>query len=75
MSSLIPGGTWQEIEKQAILRTLEVVGGSTSRAAAMLGISTRTIQYRLKQYAQEREESAAQHQQQPGPTPGNGPET
>jgi hypothetical protein len=48
MSSLIPGGTWQEIEKQAILRTLEVVGGSTSRAAAMLGISTRTIQYRLQ---------------------------
>ena len=25
----------------------------------MLGISTRTIQYRLKQYAQEREEAAA----------------
>ncbi len=59
MSSLIPGGTWQEIEKQAILRTLEVVGGSTSRAAAMLGISTRTIQYRLKQYAHEREEGTA----------------
>ena len=68
MSSLIPGGTWQEIEKQAILRTLEVVGGSTSRAAAMLGISTRTIQYRLKQYAQEREEGSA-------PSPGAGPES
>ena len=57
MSSLIPGATWEEIEKEAILRTLEVVAGSTSRAAAMLGISTRTIQYRLKQYAQEREGS------------------
>jgi two-component system, NtrC family, response regulator len=68
MSSLIPGGTWQEIEKQAILRTLEVVGGSTSRAAAMLGISTRTIQYRLKQYAQEREDAAA-----PAPGPGSSP--
>ena len=43
-SRLIPGGTWQEIEKQAILRTLEVVGGSTSRAAAMLGISRRRTQ-------------------------------
>jgi len=71
MSSLIPGGTWQEIEKEAILRTLEVVGGSTSRAAAMLGISTRTIQYRLKQYAQEREGAAPS--QQPGPGQGSGP--
>jgi two-component system NtrC family response regulator/two-component system response regulator HydG len=59
MSGLIPGATWEEIEKEAILRTLEVVGGSTSRAAAMLGISTRTIQYRLKQYAQEREGNGA----------------
>ena len=69
MSSLIPGATWQEIEKEAILRTLEVVAGSTSRAAAMLGISTRTIQYRLKQYAQERETGTGQ---QPGSGPGNG---
>jgi len=68
MSSLIPGATWQEIEKEAILRTLEVVGGSTSRAAAMLGISTRTIQYRLKQYAQERE---AGTEQQPSSGPGS----
>jgi len=59
MSGLIPGATWEEIEKEAILRTLEVVGGSTSRAAAMLGISTRTIQYRLKQYAQERDGNGA----------------
>jgi two-component system NtrC family response regulator/two-component system response regulator HydG len=63
MASLIPGASWQEIEKEAILRTLEVVAGSTSRAASMLGISTRTIQYRLKQYAQEREEAAANPQQ------------
>jgi two-component system NtrC family response regulator/two-component system response regulator HydG len=72
MSSLIPGATWEEIEKEAILRTLEVVSGSTSRAAAMLGISTRTIQYRLKQYAQEREESAA-HPQQPASPKGIAP--
>jgi two-component system, NtrC family, response regulator len=67
MSGLIPGATWEEIEKEAILRTLEVVGGSTSRAAAMLGISTRTIQYRLKQYAQEREGNGA-----PPPTSSSG---
>ena len=49
----IPGSTFAEIEKEAILRTLEAVGGSTSRAAALLGISTRKIQYRLKEYHQE----------------------
>ncbi len=47
---LIPGATLAEIEREAILRTLEVVGGSTSRAAEILGISVRTIQYRLKEY-------------------------
>jgi len=45
------GGTsMEEIEREAILRTLESVGGSTSRAAAVLKISPRTIQYKLKQY-------------------------
>ena len=34
----------------AILATLEAVGGSTSRAADMLDISARTIQYRLHEY-------------------------
>lgn len=47
---LIPGATLAEIEKEAILKTLEVVDGSTSRAAEILGISVRTIQYRLKEY-------------------------
>jgi DNA-binding NtrC family response regulator len=46
----IPGSTLAEIERVAILRTLEAVGGSTSRAAAMLGISTRKIQYRIREY-------------------------
>ena len=53
MGVAIPGSTFAEIEKEAILRTLEAVGGSTSRAAALLGISTRKIQYRLKEYHQE----------------------
>src|SRR5262249_21659467 len=52
---LIPGATGKEIEREAILRTLEVVEGSTSRAAAMLGISPRKIQYRLKAYAEEKQ--------------------
>jgi transcriptional regulator with GAF, ATPase, and Fis domain len=46
----IPGTTMQEIERYAIERTLESVGGSTSRAARMLGISVRKIQYRLREW-------------------------
>jgi two-component system NtrC family response regulator len=47
---LIPGATLFEIEREAILRTLEQVGGSTARAAEVLGVSVRKIQYRLKEY-------------------------
>ena len=46
----IPGSSLAELEREAILRTLEAVSGSTSRAAAMLGISPRKIQYKLKEY-------------------------
>lgn len=44
----IPGTTMDEIEKLVILRSLDAAGGSTGRAAKMLGISVRKIQYRLK---------------------------
>jgi two-component system response regulator HydG len=46
----IPGATMAEIERYAILTTLEAVDGSTSKAANMLDISARTIQYRLHEY-------------------------
>ena len=49
---VIPGASLETIERHAIQRTLEAVGGSTSRAAAILKISARTIQYKLKQYRQ-----------------------
>jgi two-component system NtrC family response regulator/two-component system response regulator HydG len=49
--SLIPGATLYDIERESILRTLEMVDGSTARAAEVLGISVRKIQYRLKEYA------------------------
>jgi two-component system NtrC family response regulator len=49
---VIPGSSLEDIERHAIQRTLEAVGGSTSRAAAILKISARTIQYKLKQYRQ-----------------------
>jgi two-component system, NtrC family, response regulator HydG len=46
----IPGCSMAELEKYAILKTLEACGGSTTKTAEMLGISIRTIQYRLHQY-------------------------
>jgi two-component system response regulator HydG len=50
----IPGATMAEIEKHAILTTLEAVNGSTSKAAEILDISVRTIQYRLHEYGMTR---------------------
>ena len=47
------GARMAELEREAILRTLEAVGGSTSRAAELLQISARKIQYKLKEYHQE----------------------
>ena len=47
---MIPGVTLAEVERFAILRTLDAVGGSPTKAAAMLGISRRTIQYRLHEW-------------------------
>ena len=46
----IPGWTLADIERFAILKTLEAQGGSTSRAAEVLGISVRKIQYKLQEY-------------------------
>jgi two-component system response regulator HydG len=46
----IPGATLAELEKYAILTTLDAAEGSTSRAAEILDISVRTIQYRLHEY-------------------------
>ncbi len=46
----VPGSTMAELEKYAILKTLEAVDGSTVRAAEILDISVRTIQYRLHEY-------------------------
>jgi len=46
----IPGATLEEIERYAITKALEAAGGSTSKAAEMLGISVRKIQYKLHEY-------------------------
>ena len=49
----IPGSTLADLEREAILRTLEAVGGSTSRAAAVLDISARKVQYKVREYQQQ----------------------
>jgi DNA-binding NtrC family response regulator len=46
----IPGATMEEIERYAITKTLEATGGSTSRAAEILAMSVRKIQYKLHEY-------------------------
>ena len=51
---LIPGLKMVELERLAILKTLEAAGGSTRKAAELLGISRRKIQYRLKEWGLEK---------------------
>ncbi|MEJ7603299.1 MAG: sigma-54 dependent transcriptional regulator [Kofleriaceae bacterium] len=48
----IPGATMAELARYAILETLRATSGSTSKAAEILGISARTIQYRLHEYSE-----------------------
>ena len=46
----IPGATMAEIERYALITTLESTRGSITRAAEVLGISVRTVQNRLHAY-------------------------
>ncbi|MCR9166065.1 MAG: sigma-54-dependent transcriptional regulator [Nannocystaceae bacterium] len=56
---IVPGSSMAEVERYVILKTLESVGGSTSKAAKILGVSPRTIQYRMNQYRDEDPEQVA----------------
>jgi DNA-binding NtrC family response regulator len=47
----LPGASMDELERYAILKTMEGVGGSTRKTAALLGISIRKVQYRLREYS------------------------
>ncbi len=49
---MIPGLSMAEVERIVIERTLEAVNGSTAKAAEMLGISRRKIQYRLREWGE-----------------------
>ena len=45
------GSTMKEIEKKIILETLQTTKGSKSKAAKILGISTRKIEYKIKEWS------------------------
>ena len=47
---MVPGVTLAEVERYVIMKTLEAVDGSRHRAAEILGISRRTLQYRLQDW-------------------------
>jgi DNA-binding NtrC family response regulator len=61
----IPGSTLAEIERYAILKTLEHTGGSTSRASEMLQISPRKIQYKLHEYSRDPNDKPASNEAEP----------
>jgi DNA-binding NtrC family response regulator len=58
LDALVPGVTLEEVERIVISRTLESTQGSTGKAAAILGISRRKIQYKLKEWGISSEEVA-----------------
>jgi DNA-binding NtrC family response regulator len=51
--ALSVGMTMAEIEREAIVRTLDSVAGNKTKAARVLGIGLRTLQRKLKEYAAE----------------------
>ncbi|MGR3303085.1 MAG: sigma-54-dependent transcriptional regulator [Candidatus Scalindua sp.] len=47
------GATMKEIEKRVILETLQTTNGSKSKAAKILDISTRKIEYKIKEWSKD----------------------
>jgi len=48
---IIPEGTWEEHEKAKILEALQRSNWNITRAAQLLGMTFRTLQYRLEKFA------------------------
>ncbi|MBI3525148.1 MAG: sigma-54-dependent Fis family transcriptional regulator [Betaproteobacteria bacterium] len=53
MASSDPSANMKDLERQHILDTLAAVGGSRRQAVERLGLSERTLRYKLKQYRDE----------------------
>jgi DNA-binding NtrC family response regulator len=45
-----PGTTLEEVEKQLLESTLQATGGNRTRAAALMGISLRTVRNKIREY-------------------------
>jgi DNA-binding NtrC family response regulator len=52
-ANTIPPATLEDLERQQILAALDRNNGNRTLTAAQLGISRRTLQYRLSQYSQQ----------------------
>ncbi len=51
--SAAPAGNMKDLEREHILNTLRELGGSRKKTVEKLGISERTLRYKLNQYRQE----------------------
>jgi two-component system response regulator FlrC len=49
-SAVEPGRTFQEMEREFILATVQQMGGNRTKAAKTLGLSVRTIRNKLREY-------------------------
>jgi two-component system response regulator HydG len=54
--SIPQGMTLEQVEKEAIIQTLEETGGNRTQTAQILGISRKTLQNKLKEYGLEGKE-------------------
>jgi two-component system response regulator HydG len=52
------GTALDEVERAVILETLEACGGNKTRAASMLGITTKTLYTKLRRYGRFRDAAA-----------------
>ena len=64
---MVPGVTLAEVERYVIMKTLDAVDGSRHRAAEILGISRRTLQYRLQEWGIEPRRYTKDAKGDPGP--------
>jgi two-component system, NtrC family, response regulator HydG len=53
----LPSFSIKRLERDAIIKVLRITGGNRTEAAKLLGISRRTLQYKLKEYSIEDEET------------------
>jgi DNA-binding NtrC family response regulator len=50
LGPVIPEGSWEEHEKAKIIQALQRTNGNITRAAQLLGMTFRTLQYRLEKF-------------------------